>query len=323
MRTFHAAFVRCLAWALPATALSCAAVVATSFAAHSIGPWLHAAAFLPIAASCFAATAFWPLFATDGDAREWVRRATRRPFHGLHHAALGSLCASALCLLALAIAAAPFVPTPRAHHAAQPIGRPILDDAQTQLSFEVGAACKELRLRPIAMLPHGELAPARVDVAADGTRITNEPISFDGTRQLVVLPLDGRRVQRIELRLVRGTIPLLFDQDAAVVVSPDTESSLLGCAMALLVMLVPACAALALAMATGAIAALPVQQALVLTALLVQTAGQAGPADAALTLCARGHWLPTEGLLPSIGASLLVTAGFVLAAMLTKKAAQP
>ena len=46
-------------------------------------------------------------------------------------------------------------------------------------------------------------------------------------------------------------------------------------------------------------------------------------AGAALTLCARGHWLPTEGLLPSIGASLLVAALFAIAATLTKKAAQP
>jgi hypothetical protein len=323
MHTFHAAFVRCLAWALPATALGGAALVATSIATDSIGPWLHAAAFLPIAASCLAVTAFWPLFAKDGDAREWVRRATRRPLHGMLHAALGSLCASLLCLLALAIAAAPFVPTPHARSAAQPIGRPILDDSQTLLSFDVGAACKELRLRPIAMMPHGELAPACVEVAVDGKRITDEPISFEGTRQLAVVPLDGRQVQRIELRLVRGSIPLLFDQDAAVIVSPDAKSTLLGCAMALLVMLVPACVALALSMATGAIAALPVQQALALTALLVQTAGQAGPADAALTLCARGHWLPSEGLLPSISASLLVAALFAIAATLAKKAAQP
>jgi hypothetical protein len=278
---------------------------------------------LPIAASCLAVTAFWPLFAKDGAAREWVRRATRRPLHGMLHAALGSLCASLLCLLALAIAAAPFAPTPHAHSAAQPIGRPILDDSQAQLSFAVDAACKELRLRPIAMLPHGELAPSLVEVAVDGERITDEPISFEGSRQLAVVPLDGRQVQRIELRMVRGTLPLLFDQAAAVIVSPDAKSTLLSCAMALLVMLVPACVALALSMATGAIAALPVQQALALTALLVQTAGQAGPADAALTLCARGHWLPSEGLLPSIGASLLIAALFVIAATLTKKAAQP
>lgn len=323
MRTFSAAFARCLAWALPATALGGVALIAIAATTHSIGPWLHAAAFLPVAASCLAATAFWPLFAADGDAREWVRRATRRPLHGMHHAALGSLCASALCLLALAIAASPFVPSPRAHRSAQAIGRPILDDTNAQLTFDVGAECAELRLRPIAMLPKGELAPARVEVAVDGQRITEEPIAFDGTRQLAIVPLDGRMAQRIELRRVSGTIPLLFDPAAAVVVSPDANSALLGCAMSLLLMLVPACVALALAMATGTMAALPVQQALVLTALVVQTAGQAGPADAALTLCARGHWLPTEGMLPSIRASLLVAAGFVAMAMLTKKAVRP
>ena len=319
MGTFRACFGRCAAWTAPA-ALAGAGVVAAGHATDgSVDPWLQVAAFLPVAASCICAVSLWPLFAADANGRELVRRATKGPLHGMPSAVLAALTAAALGLLAIAAVAATMVPAPRAHVALLATERPILDDASTSLMFATGRECDELRLRPAALLPNGTPTPTRVEILVDGERATPEPIAFYGHRQLAIVPLGGRRAERIEVRRIDGNVPLLFDREAAVAVECGEASALAGSALAMSFCLLPAFVALCIAMLTGPFVSTPVQWVATLAAVVVQTAGRAGPADAALTLLARGHWIPGEGLAGQALTSIAVgVAAVFLAALLQR-----
>ena len=319
MGTFRACFRRCAAWTAPAALAGAGLVAAGHAASGTVDPWLHVAAFLPMAASCLCAVSLWPLFAADANGRELVRRATKGPLHGMPTAAFAALAAAALGLLAIAAAAATLVPAPRAHHPLVATGRPILDDANASISFANGRECDELLLRPAALLPQGAPLPTRVEIFVDGERATPEPIAFYGHRQLAIVPLGGRRAERIEARRVDGNVPLLFDREATVVVEHGEASALAGCALALSLCLLPAFVALCIAMLTGSFVSTPVQWVATLAAVVVQTAGRAGPADAALTLCARGRWIPVEGLHGSVATSLAVgAAAMVVTALLQR-----
>lgn len=284
-------------------------------------PWLQGAALLPVAASCIAATSLWPMFSNDADGRELVRRATRGPLHGMPTVALSSLLAAAIALFALSLAMAPLVPPARAVRSMQATSRPVLDASHSEATFVVGEACDELRLRPAAMLPQDAPDATQVEVVVDGRIATHEPVVFGAHRQLAIVPLGGRFAHEVTLRRVGGNVPLLFDRDGATSVAAGERSRIVGCSLALLTMLLPLAVALAIAMLTAPTCGFAVQAGIACVALVVQTAGQAGPADAAITLCARGRWLPGEGLGASCAWSAAIAcAAALLAAALPKEA---
>lgn len=320
MATLRLSFVRCLAFAAPAAAIGAALAWTGHAATGSTTPWLHAAALLPVAASCLAATSLWPMFANDADGREMVRRATRGPLHGMPSVAFAAMLAAAIALLALACAVAPLVPSPRAVRPMQPTTRPVLDVSQSSTHFVVDERCDELRLRPAALLPQDLPEVSQIEVLVDGERATHEPIAFGAHRQLVIVPLGGRIVGRVELRRVAGNVPLLFDRQGAAAIASGERSRLVCCALAMLTLLLPLAVALGVAMLTAPTCGFAVQAGIVSVALVVQTAGQAGPADAAITLCARGRWLFDEGLGASCAWSAAVAcSAALLAAALPKE----
>ncbi len=316
MGTFRVCFRRCAAWTAPAALAGALLVWIGNATTGAVDPWLHVGAFLPVVASCLCAVSLWPMFAADANGRELVRRTTKGPLHGMPSAALAALAAAALGLLAVTASTAPLLPAPRAHRALAAGSRPILDADSGSLSFACERACDELRLRPAALLPQGAPAPTRVEVFVDGQLATPEPIAFYGHRQLAIVPLDGRRAGRIELRRIDGNVPLLFDREAAVAVEHGDAPAIAGCALAASFCLLPAFVALCLAMLTGPFVSTPVQWVATLCAVVVQTAGRAGPADAALTLCARGRWIPAEGLETEAALSFAVGAIAVVTAAL-------
>ena len=310
MRTMQLAFVRCTRFAAPAAAAGAAVVWSGHAATGSAAPWLHVAALLPVAASGHAALSLWPLFANDTDARDLVRRATRPPLHGMPTVALASLLAAVICMCALAFATAPLMPAARSVRALQPVAKPILDGSQDEATFVVDAACAELRLQPAALLPPNAPEPTEVAALVDGIAVGFGTIAFGGHRQLAVVPLEGRHVGRVTLRRMAGNIPLVFDREGASFVEAAERSRLANCVLALLVAALPLSAAMGIAMLTAPVCGHAVQTGLCGVALVVQTAGQAGPSDAAITLCARGRWIGDEGL----GASCAWTAAVAVAA---------
>lgn len=284
-------------------------------------PWLQGSALLPIAASCLAATSLWPMFANDADGREFVRRATTGPLHGMLTVSFAALLAAAIALLALACAVAPLVPPPRAVRTMHATTRPVLDASQSEVTFVVGEQCDELRLRPAALLPQDAPEATKVEVVVDGRSATHDPVVFGSHRQLAIVPLGAIGAREVTLRRVAGNVPLLFDREGATSVAIGERSRVAGCSLAMLTMLLPLAAALAIAMLTAPTCGIAVQAGIVCVALVVQTAGQAGPADAALTLCARGRWLPGEGLGASCAWSAAIAcAAALLAAALPKEA---
>lgn len=320
MATLRLSFARCLAFAVPCAFVGAAVAWTGRAVTGSTTPWLHAASLLPICASCLAATSLWPMFSNDADGRDVVRRATKGPLHGMPTVALSSLLAAAIAMLLLAMAIAPLVPAPRSVRPMQATTRPVLDASQWEASFAVDEACDELRLRPAALLPQDAPEATRVEIVVDGRSATDEPVSFGAHRQLAIVPLDGRIARTVTLRRVAGNVPLLFDREGASSVSAGERSRVVGCSLAMLTLLLPLGVALAIAMLTAPVCGFAVQAGIVVVALVVQTAGQAGPADAAVTLCSRGRWLPGEGLGAScVWSTAIACAATLLAAALPKE----
>ena len=321
MATLRLSFARCVAFAAPAAVVGAALAWTGHAATESATPWLHAASLLPIAASGLAATSLWPMFSNDAAGRDLVRRATKGPLHGMPTVALSALLAAAIALLALACATAPLVPAPRAARPMHATTRPVLDASQSEASFVVDGACDELRLRPAALLPQDAPEATKVEVVVDGRSATHEPVVFGGHRQLAIVPLGGRVAHEVTLRRVAGNVPLLFDREGATSIAAGERNRVVGCSLAMLTLLLPLAVALAVAMLTAPTCGFPVQAGIVCVALVVQTAGQAGPADAAVTLCARGRWLPGEGLGAACAWSAAIAcAAALLAAALPKEA---
>ncbi|MGE3175409.1 MAG: hypothetical protein AB7O97_22480 [Planctomycetota bacterium] len=308
---------RCLRVAAAPTLLAATGCGIGAWATGTLVPWLHVSAFVPALLCCAAAVEFWPTFARGRAGADLVRSVTRRPLHGALAAGGGALLALALLLLGLAAGWSLLAPAPRAHRALAAEGRPLLDDTGGEVAFAVGGApLGELQLRPIALLPHGDLEPTRVQVLADGAPLLAAPAEFRGSRQLLRVPLDGRRLDRLVLRRVSGTVPLLFADDAAVAVDQAPRARLLASALAFAPWLLPAALALALALLLGPFVGAPVALVTVGAALLLQTLGDLGPAAAALSLFARGHWLPAEPVfrdgLPSLGTAVVVMISAML-----------
>lgn len=301
---------------LLATGLQRPGDLGTSHGANSL--WLQTPPFVAAVACTLAAIEYWPTFARQRPGADLVRRSAGAPLFGCGTAVLGSLCALALLLLPLAAITALQVPVPRAHHALTAAGRPLLDEHTDALQFAVGGIdCAEIRLRPVALLPSADPVPTTVAVVADGVALLTAPVEFAATRQLVRVPAD-RSIGELTLRRTAGTLPLLFDVGACLAVERSTRDRFAGSACALGLYLLPAFAALALALLLAPWIGLPVTLVAVATTLAILTFTDLGTAATGIALAARGHWVPAEHLLsasfPSLAAGLLA----MIAAMLVR-----
>jgi hypothetical protein len=315
MRTLWFACRQSLLWALPATALALA-VLWIGVATTGTGtPWLHVAAFLPVVASSLSAVAFWPPFATDARGAELVRRTTKGPLHGMPTATLGALLAAAACLLLLAVAASPLVPEPRAHHRLRAHERPLLDDGRIELSFALPEDCVELQLRPVVLMPRAAPEATSLQIAIDGKELAAGPVMIFGDRQLVRVPLERGSGTTVALRRISGNLPLWFDAAAVLAVDDSGPPRLLGCALAFSVWLLPLWVTLGTAMLLSRWLRQPMALVVAGVALVLQSLGQVGPATAAVTLCARGHWLLTEPIFWPCITSLGAGVAAMIAAM--------
>jgi hypothetical protein len=315
MSTFGLCFSVCLRAALPIAALGAALCWGTELSTGQLSYALHLSAFSVALAASQKVIDFWPLFARDAAGADFVRRQQKGPFHGSLAAGAGSLAAAAACLLLLALATAALLPEQRAHRRLQPQSQPLLDGAVTSADFALGAAASELRLRPVVLLPPAAPEAARIEVLADGAPLLPEPFAVLGDRQLMRIPLDGRRLDVVTVRRTAGNLPLLFPEGSVTAPSATTMPRAAAAAMALLLWLLPQALALAVAWLLAPLLGRPVALVAAAAAMLVQTLGANGPASAGVTALLRGQWLPTEPVLARSTPSLLVGIAVLLLAM--------
>lgn len=279
--------------------------------------WLELAALGVPLAVVLATVALFPVFATDGRARELVVRANGGAFRGLAAAVAGGSIATVACLVSTFLLASPTLPVPRVHVDLEVAGRPGLDATHPELTFALPMPCSEVRLRAIALRPDGALEATRIAIEVDGAPVPGGEVAIAGDRQLVRVPLDGRRAERLVVRRLSGTLPLWFDRGAAVAIAAEPSNRALGCVFAALVTSLPAFVALAVLALLAPF--LRVSSALVVgTAIvLLQTVGRLGPAEATLAMCERGRWPVAEPVFWPCVASLATGFLAMIAAMAT------
>lgn len=317
MDTFGTCYRHCLRRSAPLAAVSALLAWTSAGLADSPSPWLDLGVLAVPWAAVATAVTLWPAFATDGSARDLVCRAGGGPLRGLRAAVLAGVAAAATGLLLLWIAVSPLVPAPRAHTGLVANGRPGLDAEHPTLEFALGSACDEVRFRPIVLMSQDELQATRVAFEVDGEPVADGEVEFTGDRQLVRLPMHGRSAARVTLRRISGTLRLWFDEGAAIAIAAAPSSRVGACALAALVTSLPALVTLALLAALAPF--LRTASALVVAtcALLVQTLGRVGPAEAALAACTRGRRLLDEALFWPCLASLALGLLAMIAVMAT------
>lgn len=266
-------------------------------------PWLHVPLFVLAAALCATAIEAWPPFARARPGSQWLLRYRRGPLRGCGLASCGALCAlgAGLALLGACALALPRLPEPRAHLRLQgPPGLPMLDASTREIEFRgPGEACEELLLRPIAMLPRGEIAVATgLEIRIDGVAMAHEPTVIAGDRELVRVPLHGRVLERVQLIAKSGNLLLALPKGSVIAVASAGHSRMANCALAGLSYLAPCGLALCLALLGAPVLSLSVNLAMLLGSLLIATLGGLLPTGRAFDAMLRGRWLPAEGLLP-------------------------
>jgi hypothetical protein len=317
MRTLRLVFGRCLRRAAAPSAAAAIAGSALQAATGTSAPWLHAAAFVVAAACCLCTVELWPLFARGRPGTDLVVRAVPGSLHGSGAAVAGALLALLALLVPTALLLALGLPEPRSHRAAA--AGAVLDDARPELRVELGGVpCREVLLRPVALMPAAAPVATTLQVFADGEPV-GSAIEITATQQLVRVPMAGRSIATLSLRRVAGNLALLFPRDGIVAVDAAAKSRALGSVLAFALWILPAGVALALALLLAPLAALPTSLLVAAAALVLQTLGDLGPAAAALTHAARGRWLLDESVfrdcLPSLGTGLaaMIAAMFVRA----------
>ena len=287
----------------------------------ALAPWLHLPAFTAAAVCGYTAIEAWPAFAQRRPGADWVLRLRSDPWFGCAGAALGAMLALALLLLPIGIAAALTSPPPRAYRALQPDTVPILDAERDHIDYTVdGFDCAELRLRPFAFVPTDTPLPTKLEVLADGAPLTEAPLAIAGTRDLLPIAFAPRTIRSLTIRRTAGNLPLLFADDAVVVVEATPRSRWLNGLCAASWHLLPLATALAIAMLLAPFAALPTITLLFGSSLLVQTLGSLTPAGEAFTLVLRGRWLSSEPLIArALPSAALCVIAFSLTALVRRR----
>lgn len=303
-------------------------VVADPTAASGAGtPWLQLPMFTAAAGCGLTALAFWPLFAARRPGADWARRLQRGPLQGCGAALAGALLAQLLLTLPLTTLLARGLGAPATaavHHALPPVQpQPVLAPGQPRLDFVLPATAghdyAELHLRPLAAMPVAEFRSSRVEVYADGERLSASDPVWSQTGQFVRLPFAPRPIHRLELRLAEGTVPLFFPTGSVELVEARGRSAWANGALLALVALLPTFLALALACLGGTAAALPTLATLLVGCQWVLTVGGIGPFDSALQQVLRGRWLGSTAVFPQCIPSLVLGSVAMILAMLLRR----
>lgn len=303
-------------------------VVADAAAASgAVSPWLLLPMFTAAAGCGLTALAFWPLFAARRPGADWARRLQRGPLRGCGGAVAGALLAQLLLTLPLATLLARSLGAPATaavHHALPPVQpQPVLAPGHPHLDFVLPAGPSrhyaELHLRPLAAMPTAAFRSSRVEVFADGERLSASDPEWSQTGQFVRLPFAPRPIHRLELRLAEGTVPLFFPTGSVELVEARGRSAWTNGALLALVALVPTFLALALACWCGTAAALPTLATLLVGALVVLTVGGVGPFDHALQQTLRGRWLGSTAVFRHCLPSLVLGSVAMILAMLLRR----
>lgn len=287
-------------------------------------PWLHGPLFVVAFGCALAAVTFWPLFAARRPGADWTARLQRGPLRGCGAATAGALLAQLafsvplLAVLPQALGAPSVV---RGHDVPQAPPQPLLAEPGRALHYTPApsAGYAELRLRPLAGLPLGPFRASRVELLADGDALTQAPVPFEQTEQTVRITFPARPIRNLELRLVDGTVPLLFPTGSVELVEDAGHPAAVNGLFAALLALLPSFLALAIAGLCGVAAALPTVGLVVGTVLFVLTLGGAGPVDATVRALLVGRWLPATDVFRQCLPSLAVGSAAMIATMVLRR----
>ena len=330
------AFVRCLRTAaLPAVIAAAAGVAGSRWFAAPVSavaaspgaetPWLQLPVIAAAAVCAFAAAWLWPLFAAGRPGADQVRRLQRGPLRGTGAVIAGALAAQLVLVLPLVLVGSRWFGAPaeaESRIALAPPADALLDGTGRPLEFAMGspAAAVEVQLRPLAAPPRGALVPTRLEVLADGERLTADDgaphAEVEQTGTLLRFRFAPRRITSLRIVQTAGNVPLVFPAGSVVVVGAERHSATWNAMLAAVLSVVPTFVALAIAALCGLRAALPTVAGVIGTLLFVQTLGGAGPADDALRAVMRGHWLPSTDVflqsVPSLAAGSLAMIATML-----------
>src|SRR5262249_57798790 len=134
----------------------------------------------------------------------------------------------------------------------------------------------------------GQAGGARRGRTAGGER----SVSSAATRELRPIAFAPRAIRELTVRRTAGNLPLLFVDDAAVLIEAAPRSRLGNGLFAAGCWLLPLAGALAFATLAAPPGALPVDGMLLVAALLLQSLGRLGAPGAAPPAARRGRVLP-------------------------------
>ncbi len=337
MRTFQHCFTvvtRLIAWPfIVVVVLLCVCLLAagrnesTTEVDNVVGLWLHLPAFLLSATCLAAALEAWPLYSRGRSGENLLRRLEKGPLSGCGAAALGTLAVLAVSLLLGGVIfqamAHSFDLTHKSVHARTRFttDQPVLNDnlPKVVLSTSNNLSIKLLQLKPASFLGSGSVRPAQIRVVADGYSLHAGWLTLPGGE--VHIPLNPpRSVHQVSIeRHPDSSLLLVFDEGSVLGHSTRTYGGLANCLLAILSYLLPTALALAVMTLGHRHLGLPVGFAAGLATLGLSTLVEATPNAAAVRAFARGHWLPAEGLFPSVIGSLGAVALILLLAHLIGK----
>ncbi len=264
-------------------------------AAAAATPWLTLPLFVAAVGCCLVAARTWPTFVRGQEGADAVRRIARGPLGGRGAVAVGALTAQLTLSLPLALALAGWFGAPpeaQRHVEAEGPATPIVDGVGAQLLFVVRPSLRaqSVWLRPRASLPQGP-DPTQLSLTSGGVELTDAPISFEESRELVKVPFAPRELAALQVTQTAGHVPLLFGPGSVVVVGAAPLPRWGNAALLTLYAAATSVGTLILAAALGLGAGWSTVAAAVVAAQFVQWIGGIGPVDEALLDVLRGRWL--------------------------------
>jgi hypothetical protein len=313
------------AWLLATAArLPSNEATAATAATAALSGWLYLPQWVAGAACATALVRFAPLLPTRAPGAEVALRLARGPLQGLGAGIAATLLAQAILALPVTVVLAFALGAPGQCHEFTNLdagAQPLLWTQSPRLALTnlPATAIDRLVLQPIAAAPTGPLAASRIQAVADGKLLASLPQGFSGSYERAQIDFAARRLQRLELVLEAGNVPLYFPPGSLSVRNPTAHSSLPNALLVALLGLVPAALALALGCLGGAVASLNTTLVLVLGAQAIMALGDFAGCRAACQSVLAGEGLGAATFFRQGAPSLLAGCLAMIGAMLLRR----
>lgn len=322
LATLPTLLVAVAAWLL-ATAARSPSNEATA-ATAALSGWLYLPQWVAGAACAIALVRLAPLLPARAAGAAVALRLARGPLQGLGASIAATLLAQAILAVPVTVVLAFALGAPARCHAFTSLdagAQPLLwtDSPRLLLTNLPAAAIDRLVLQPVAAAPSGPLQPSRILVQADGAPLARLPQGFSGSYERAQIDFPAQRLQRLELVLEAGNVPLYFPTGSLAARNSAPHSSLPNTLLAALLGLAPAALALAAGCLGGAVAGLGTTLVLVLGIQLIMALGDFAGCRAACQAVLAGEWLGAATFFRHGAPSLLAGCLAMIGAMLLRR----